>query len=77
MSLLHDPRLRAGPVFLYRLHATALRSGGKAVRRAVRIYNMFFHLEHHLFPGVPTIKLPALAKRIRQQLPDLRAKEVF
>lgn len=39
-------------------------------------YNMFYHLEHHLFPGVPTIKLPALAKRIRQRLPDLQIKEV-
>lgn len=130
-----------GPVFLFRLHATALRSGGRAIRRAVRIeltmivcftlavfllhchwlqyhviamlagelmtaffavwtvhhdcddevfartlnpgwknwftYNMFFHLEHHLFPGVPTIKLPTLAKRIRQQLPDLQPKKVF
>lgn len=27
-------------------------------------YNMFFHLEHHLFPGVPTCHLPQLAKRI-------------
>lgn len=40
-------------------------------------YNMFYHLEHHLFPGVPTIKLPVLSKRIRQQLPDARPKEVF
>jgi fatty acid desaturase len=40
-------------------------------------YNMFFHLEHHLFPGVPTIKLPELAERIKEQLPDIRPKEVF
>lgn len=40
-------------------------------------YNMFYHLEHHLFPGVPTIKLPVLSKRIRQQLPEVKPKEVF
>ncbi len=40
-------------------------------------YNMFYHLEHHLFPKVPTIKLPELAKRIKEEMPDLKAKEVF
>lgn len=40
-------------------------------------YNMFYHLEHHLFPGVPTIKLPILAARIREALPDVTIKEVF
>ncbi|MBN9379765.1 MAG: fatty acid desaturase [Chitinophagaceae bacterium] len=40
-------------------------------------YNMFYHLEHHLFPGVPTIKLPVLAARIRAALPDITFKEVF
>lgn len=27
-------------------------------------YNMFFHLEHHLFPGVPVKRLPLLAERL-------------
>jgi fatty acid desaturase len=40
-------------------------------------YNMFYHLEHHLFPGVPTIKLPQLSARIREGVPDLKTKEVF
>ncbi|HVX51189.1 MAG TPA: fatty acid desaturase [Chitinophagaceae bacterium] len=40
-------------------------------------YNMFYHLEHHLFPKVPTIKLPELSKRMKEKLPDLDAKEVF
>ncbi len=40
-------------------------------------YNMFYHLEHHLFPGVPTIRLRELAGRIREGLPDLNPKEVF
>ena len=26
-------------------------------------YNMFFHVEHHLFPAVPTCHLPELARR--------------
>lgn len=40
-------------------------------------YNMFYHLEHHLFPKVPTIKLPEVSKRMKEELPDLEAKEVF
>jgi fatty acid desaturase len=40
-------------------------------------YNMFYHLEHHLFPAVPTIKLPELAKRVDAALPDLKKKLVF
>jgi fatty acid desaturase len=35
-------------------------------------YNMFFHLEHHLFPGVPVKRLPELAKRLDAALPQLR-----
>ncbi|WP_205849088.1 fatty acid desaturase family protein [Natronospirillum operosum] len=40
-------------------------------------YNMFFHIEHHLFPAVPTRRLPVLAERIDRQRPDLAAKRVF
>lgn len=29
-------------------------------------YNMFFHLEHHAYPAVPTCHLPELAKRLDQ-----------
>lgn len=32
--------------------------------RNLLFYNMFFHLEHHLFPAVPTCHLPQLAKRL-------------
>jgi fatty acid desaturase len=31
--------------------------------KAVITYNMFYHLEHHAFPAVPTCKLPTLAIR--------------
>ncbi len=40
-------------------------------------YQMFYHLEHHWFPAVPTRHLPELAKRIDAVAPECRAKEVF
>ena len=40
-------------------------------------YNMYFHLEHHLFPAVPTIKLPQLAHRIDNTLPGYEKKIAF
>ncbi len=40
-------------------------------------FSMFYHLEHHLFPAVPTIKLPELAKRIDAALPELEKKNTF
>jgi fatty acid desaturase len=36
-------------------------------------YNMFFHLEHHLFPGVPVKRLPVLAARIDAACPEIVA----
>jgi fatty acid desaturase len=40
-------------------------------------FSMFYHLEHHLFPAVPTIKLPELARRIDRVLPELEKKQTF
>jgi fatty acid desaturase len=42
-------------------------------------YNMFFHLEHHLFPGVPVKRLRRLAARIDAAAPELasRARRVI
>ncbi|GGF07332.1 fatty acid desaturase family protein [Flavobacterium limi] len=40
-------------------------------------FSMFYHLEHHLFPAVPTIKLPELARRIDDAFPDIEKKETF
>lgn len=37
-------------------------------------YNMFFHLEHHLFPAVPVSRLPRLAARIDATAPKLAAR---
>jgi fatty acid desaturase len=39
-------------------------------------YSMFYHLEHHLFPAVPTCKLSRLAARIDEVAPELRGREV-
>ncbi len=36
-------------------------------------YNMFLHLEHHLFPGVPVKRLGILAGRIDTALPEVNA----
>lgn len=40
-------------------------------------FEMFFHLEHHLFPKVPTCHLPALAERLDRAAPELQAHQVF
>jgi fatty acid desaturase len=40
-------------------------------------FNMFLHVEHHLFPRVPTCHLPQLSTRIDQAAPDLKQKMVF
>jgi len=40
-------------------------------------FNMFLHVEHHLFPGVPTCHLPELSRRIDGVAPELRSKIVF
>lgn len=40
-------------------------------------FSMFYHMEHHLFPAIPTIKLPELAKRIDETLPDIEKKQTF
>ena len=40
--------------------------------RSTVTFNMFFHLEHHLFPQVPTAHLPLLARRLDAVFPDAR-----
>ena len=40
-------------------------------------FEMFFHLEHHLFPKVPTCHLPKLAERLDQAAPELQARQVL
>ena len=45
--------------------------------KAFVTYNMFYHVEHHLFPSVPTCHLPELAKRLDGAAPELKTKLVF
>lgn len=40
-------------------------------------YHMFLHLEHHLFPRVPTCHLPQLAKRLDANMPGLVEAQVL
>jgi len=40
-------------------------------------FEMFFHLEHHLFPKVPTCHLPKLADRLDSDAPELQVHQVF
>jgi len=40
-------------------------------------YQMFYHVEHHLFPAVPTARLPELAARVDHAMPHLRQHQVF
>jgi fatty acid desaturase len=40
-------------------------------------YSMFFHLEHHLFPRVPTCHLARLAGRLDRAAPELQRQRVF
>ena len=40
-------------------------------------FNMFFHLEHHLYPGVPTCHLGRLAERLDRAVPELQREQVF
>ena len=43
----------------------------------VATYNMFFHVEHHLFPAVPTCHLPQLSARLDHAAPELTRLRVF
>lgn len=45
--------------------------------KAFVTYNMFYHVEHHLFPSVPTCHLPELARRLDGAAPELKSKLVF
>ena len=40
-------------------------------------FDMFRHIEHHLFPAVPTRHLARLSERLDQAAPELKQKVVF
>jgi fatty acid desaturase len=45
--------------------------------KALLTYNMFYHVEHHQFPAVPTCKLPILARRLDRVTRGCAAPKVF
>jgi fatty acid desaturase len=53
--------------------ARSLRSAWQSVLA----YNMFYHLEHHLFPRVPTCHLGTLARRLDQAAPGYASRSVL
>jgi fatty acid desaturase len=58
-----------------RSHQIARILRGKVKNRIS--FEMFFHLEHHLFPKVLTCHLPRLAERLDSAAPELQAHQVF
>jgi fatty acid desaturase len=52
----------------------------RTIRRRINsvvTFSMFFHVEHHLFPQVPTAKLHLLARRLDRNAPEVSALRVF
>jgi fatty acid desaturase len=45
--------------------------------KSAATFDMFYHLEHHLHPRVPTCHLPSLAERLDRSVPELARKQVF
>jgi fatty acid desaturase len=45
--------------------------------KSLLVLDMFFHIEHHLFPRVPTKRLPILAERLDRAAPELATRQVF
>ena len=45
--------------------------------KSLIVFDMFYHLEHHLFPKVPTCHLSRLSKRIDLAAPELQQKQVY
>ena len=58
-----------GPIHFARTQDGKLKNGIS--------YDMFYHVEHHLFPKVPQRHLPELARRLQAVAPELRQKQVF
>ncbi len=45
--------------------------------KSIIAFDMFYHLEHHLFPRVPTCHLSKLAVRLDEAAPELSQKQVY
>jgi fatty acid desaturase len=72
---LHSAALARAPAPLRRWISTEHGALARTIRSPLRnalSFNMFFHLEHHLFPQVPTAHLPVLARRLDRAVPEAR-----
>ena len=62
-------------------HHCDRRSGlARTLRNRIKsslAFNMFFHLEHHLYPRVPTCRLPIVAERLERAVPNLPIRQVY
>ena len=45
--------------------------------KSIVAFEMFFHVEHHLYPKVPTCHLLELSRRLDQAAPELSSKQVY
>ncbi len=45
--------------------------------KSIIAFDMFFHVEHHLFPSVPTCHLHQLSQRLDEYAPELREYQVY
>jgi fatty acid desaturase len=45
--------------------------------KSVIAFDMFFHVEHHLFPSVPTCHLNELSRRLDEAAPELAKMQVY
>ena len=45
--------------------------------KSVIAFDMFFHLEHHLYPRVPTCHLARLSERLDEAAPELQSMQVY
>lgn len=58
-------------------HFQPLRVSGRNGLKSKLTYDMFYHVEHHLFPAVPTCRLRILARRLDQAAPEFGAQGLF
>ena len=45
--------------------------------KSLLTYNMFYHIEHHLFPKVPTRRMARMGRRLDAVAPELQKMRVF
>ena len=58
----------------------AMLNVARTVRNATKntvTFNMFYHVEHHLFPRVPTCRLKELARRVDAHIDPQELRHVF